>query len=105
MLNREEILEYLRTEIKPQLDADGVINLGLFGSVARNEMNENSDIDICLESTDLFRKKYPGFEHFIYLDELRKKISKRFNCEVDISNTVSTKESKKKILLRDVIYV
>lgn len=105
MLNREEVLEYLRTEIKPQLDADGVINFGLFGSVAKNKMNENSDIDICIESTDTFRQKYRGGKHFSYIERLREKISEHFNCEVDICNTVSMEDWRKKLILQDVIYI
>lgn len=105
MLDKEEILEYLRTEIKPQLDEDGVINFGLFGSFAKGTATEESDIDICLESTDVFREKYPLFEHFIYLEKLREKISKRFNRSVDIANTVSTKDWRKKRILRGVIYI
>ena len=45
-MNRDEVLKQLRTH-KPILSQRfGVTNLALFGSVARNEISDDSDIDI-----------------------------------------------------------
>ncbi|NJL59467.1 MAG: hypothetical protein HC887_07285 [Desulfobacteraceae bacterium] len=30
-------------------DKYGILHLGIFGSAAREQMNENSDIDVCIE--------------------------------------------------------
>jgi predicted nucleotidyltransferase len=44
-MNADQIIERIR-ELRPQLDALGVASLGLFGSVARGEERDDSDIDI-----------------------------------------------------------
>lgn len=49
LLNRERVLETLRL-IKKDLEKQyGITKLGIFGSVARNESTESSDIDIVFD--------------------------------------------------------
>jgi len=49
VLDRSKILEVLR-EIKPSLQEKyGVTRLGIFGSVARDEATETSDVDVVME--------------------------------------------------------
>lgn len=47
-MNREEIITTLRAH-EQQLRQRGVLHVGLFGSVARNEASPTSDIDILIE--------------------------------------------------------
>ena len=56
-VNRENVLRILGMH-KDELTRDyGLLKLGVFGSVARNEARENSDIDIVVETQvpDLLR--------------------------------------------------
>jgi len=46
-MKRDEIIATLR-EYEPELRAAGVTRLALFGSVARNEAQEGSDIDLLM---------------------------------------------------------
>lgn len=55
-IRRAEVLELLRQH-KPELAVKyGVTRLGIFGSVARDEATEKSDVDVVVEMTkpDLF---------------------------------------------------
>ncbi|MEO0535012.1 MAG: nucleotidyltransferase family protein [Cyanobacteria bacterium P01_A01_bin.123] len=56
MLKRSAVLAALR-QLKPILVKEyGVTRLGIFGSVARGEATESSDVDVVVEmSPDLFR--------------------------------------------------
>ena len=45
-MNRDEVLKVLRAHKSTLSQRFGVTNLALFGSVARNEMSDDSDIDI-----------------------------------------------------------
>jgi len=47
-LRREEILKALRAS-RPLLDAFGVARLSLFGSFARDEGRQDSDVDLLVE--------------------------------------------------------
>ena len=55
-MSRAEILKILKTFKEKHAEKYGIINLGLFGSAARDENQENSDIDVVvrLEKQDLF---------------------------------------------------
>jgi len=42
-------VDEVKAKINPILKANGVVHAGIFGSCARGEMHENSDIDILVE--------------------------------------------------------
>jgi predicted nucleotidyltransferase len=51
-LKRENILEKLKNYKQEFERKYGIKKIGVFGSVARNEANENSDIDIVIEMSE-----------------------------------------------------
>ncbi|MBX9636570.1 MAG: nucleotidyltransferase family protein [Nitrosomonas sp.] len=69
-MNRQKILGILRT-LKPDLtERFGVTRLALFGSTARDEAGENSDIDIVIAfDGPATSKKYFGVQ-FLLEDQL-----------------------------------
>ncbi|SQC36409.1 putative nucleotidyltransferase [Helicobacter fennelliae] len=103
-LTKEIILEYL-SSIKEELNQDGIVEIGLFGSYAKDKADLASDIDIVICSSESFLKKFRGFEGAIYLDDLRQRIMKHFKIQVDICDTFSMNEERKKNLLESAIYV
>ena len=61
MLTKNEYLQKLR-EFKQQYSSEyGIERIGIFGSVARNEQTENSDIDIYYEGKSLGLKSLVEF--------------------------------------------
>ncbi|WP_292917759.1 nucleotidyltransferase family protein [Nitrosomonas sp.] len=70
MMNRQQVLDTLRT-LKPDLiERFGVTRLALFGSTARDEAKENSDIDIVIAfDGPATSKKYFGVQ-FLLEDQL-----------------------------------
>ncbi len=71
---KDEILKILEQE-KAVLRQYGVKRLGLFGSYARGEATEQSDLDFVVEFE---RKSFDG-----YMD-LREFLEKRFQCRIDL---------------------
>ena len=53
MLTREDILKILHDDKERFAEKYGVTKLGLFGSFARNEATEESDVDICVELAEV----------------------------------------------------
>lgn len=104
MLTKDEILDYLK-EIKPKLQEDGIIKLGLFGSFAKDSADIASDVDITIETSKDFVNKFKGFDGFIYLDDLRSDFMRKFKRQVDICDTASMPLQKQQNLLTGVIYV
>jgi len=96
-MTKEEILKYITLE-KPKLrEKYGVTKIGLFGSYARGEALEKSDIDIVveLEKPDLF-----------YLIGIKQTFQEAMNAKVDIVRLRNEmNQVLKKRILRDVIYV
>lgn len=49
-MTRAELLEKLR-ELKPWLEEQGIVNVRLFGSYARDEAGPDSDVDLLIDET------------------------------------------------------
>ncbi len=73
---KEEILKALKANISI-LRKYGVKKIGIFGSSTRNQLREESDIDIFVE----FEKGKATMKNFIYLTEFLENLFKR---KVDI---------------------
>ncbi|TQR61609.1 nucleotidyltransferase family protein [Campylobacter troglodytis] len=100
---KEPILLYLK-ELKPKLLKEGITEIGLFGSFAKEEATIYSDIDIFVKSTHKFYEKYEGLKYYGFLDDLRQDIAKRFDKEVDLCDITGIKEDKRAEFLKGAIY-
>lgn len=67
---------------RSELEAEGARHISIFGSVARGENDEQSDLDIVVELTDEVRRS--GFGYFGALTALREKIAHITGQRVDI---------------------
>ncbi|CUU76527.1 nucleotidyltransferase family protein [Campylobacter hyointestinalis] len=104
-LTKEVILEYL-SQIKPLLKKDGIKEIGLFGSYAKDYADENSDIDIVvLAGKKEFLERLHAFKALEFLDNLREQISKKFNKSVDICDFYSKEKMKDNKIIKGAIYV
>ena len=75
----------------------GLIRIGIFGSVARNENDENSDIDIVVEL------EKPSLS---IMYELRESLHNLFGCDVDVVRfRESLPPTLKSNILNEAIYV
>lgn len=94
-------------DLKAEFKKDGVSIIGIFGSYARGDYTENSDVDILYQVDDPqeFAKKYQGFEVFTKLTELKEKISKKLNKKIDFVDKDGLNEIGRKFILEEVKYV
>ena len=67
MLDREQTIEKLRSTKEYLREHYGVSSMMLFGSVAKNEQHEGSDVDVCVEMVPNLLKR-AGVK--LYLEEL-----------------------------------
>ncbi len=99
MITKEEILNKLR-EIKPTLREKFYIeNLGLFGSYARCENSESSDIDLLFEYDET-----KPFSLFTLID-LEDFLVDLFKIKVDLANKKSLKPDLKNNILDEVVFI
>ncbi len=99
MITRQEILQYLKKNKELFKKEYGIKEVGIFGSYARNEQTEHSDIDIIIDmpkgTENIFEKRLS----FMTL------ISKHFSKPVDVCHRRAIKPVFKDLILKDVIYV
>ena len=98
MTSKNLILSVIR-EHKPQLISFGVNKIGLFGSYARNEQQQQSDIDILVD----FEPEKETFDNFMnlynYLEELFS------NEKVEVVTVNGLSPYIEKYILKEVNYV
>ncbi|MCI5220910.1 MAG: hypothetical protein D3914_17365 [Candidatus Electrothrix sp. LOE2] len=99
MLEQNDIIIFL-TQNLPNLQTEyNISKIGLFGSFARNEQDEKSDIDIILEF-------HPGTKN-IYEKKtnLKKLLKSYFHRDVDLCRAKYIKPFIRDYLEKEVIYV
>ena len=93
--------------LKAELKKEGINIIGIFGSYARGDYREDSDVDILykLQNPQKFAKEHNGWGAFTKLVEIKEYISKRLDKKVDFVSKDSLNEVGKKFILRDLEYV
>lgn len=69
----------------------GIIRIGIFGSVARGEQSEDSDVDICVDLAT------PSMFNLVHIKD---DLQQLFGCSVDI---VRLRQNMDALLLRNII--
>lgn len=97
-LSKKEVIQKIIETLTPL----GVLRISIFGSFARNEETEESDVDILVLLPDIQGRKIIGLKWFSVDQELSEKIGRR----VDLVTEGSLNETLRKIVSKDlkVIY-
>lgn len=98
-MHKQEILDYLKSNQSYYSDQFGVQFIGLFGSFARDEANENSDIDILYKI-----EKDKKLSLFKYL-KLTKQLEDFFHKKIDLVRDEALKPQLKSYIQKDISYV
>ena len=98
MLTQETIIEFLRNNKQLLRTRFHCEEIGLFGSFARNEQNETSDIDIIVQ----FEKDTPDL--YTIENELKEYIKSHLGREVDICSKKWIKPVFRPLVLKEAIY-
>lgn len=97
MRTKAEYLELLRCYKQQMAEQYGIIRLGIFGSVSRNEHETDSDLDVCVEM-----KEPDGF----ILLNIKYELKELLNCKIDIIRLRDNMNALlKRNIERDGIYV
>jgi predicted nucleotidyltransferase len=95
MTNKEDILKFLKQN-KHKIQNDYKVNkIALFGSYARDEATENSDIDILVDMV-------PSFDNFF---DLKYFLEDEFKIKVDLGKEKNLRLYIKNKIQEDLIYV
>ncbi len=95
-MTREEILDFLKQHKQEMHDYYGVIKIGLFGSYARGDARDDSDIDIAIELAKNTADSYFGLLH--YLED-------SFQKRIDLGIESNFKPIIKPYIVKEILYV
>jgi len=95
MLTQEGILEQLNQKAEELKQNFSVRSIGLFGSLARNEADSQSDVDILVDFAET------TFDHYM---DLKFYLERLFQRPVDLVTADTVKPRLKPVIERQVIY-
>ena len=98
VLTKDAILTVLRQQESILHDQFHVRKIGLFGSFARNEANDNSDIDFLVDFED------GNLDYYSIRRDLLDFLSSKFKRDVDIAIRKSLKPFFRDTILKQAIY-
>jgi predicted nucleotidyltransferase len=97
MQTKTEVIETIKLN-KHRIEAEfGVTKIGVFGSVARGEAKERSDIDIAVEM-----KSENKFRNFMALERYLKKL---LGKQIDLGIESTLKPSVRAEIKKEIVYV
>ena len=97
MKSRDEVLKILTSQKSSLLEAYQITRLGIFGSYARDQQTDDSDIDVLVE--------YENAPTLYKIIELRDYLSELFSVKVDVVTKNGLKERIRERVLAEVIYL
>jgi predicted nucleotidyltransferase len=102
----KQVLEKLK-QLKPKLHDEGFELIGIFGSFARNEEKQNSDIDILyqIQNTKVYLEKYSGWNSITHIVEIKEFLKKELQRDVDFVDKSSLDSIANRYIQKDLIYV
>lgn len=103
MPTQKDVLTFL-TNIKPQLQKDGIEQVGLFGSYARNNATLTSDIDIAIKLNKNYLDKNDVWNYFNEINKIKEMVYNKFQMKSDVFDLDSCSSLKDKIE-KEVLYV
>lgn len=96
-LSRSECISILKDCLSYLQDNYGVSSLAIFGSIARSQNRESSDVDILIRFTTC-----PSLFTYIRIENY---LSSRLNARVDLISEDSIKPSFEKRIQKDIIRI
>ncbi len=96
--NKNDILMFLQTHKEEMAQRFGVVSVGLFGSYARGDARDDSDIDIAIEI--MSEKK--SLRNFL---GVRRYLEAQFGKTVDLGIESSLKPLAREIVAKEIIHV
>jgi uncharacterized protein len=94
-MDRELIFKKILAS-KEYLERYGVVKIGIFGSYARNEQTESSDIDILIELNQPIGLEFMSIKFFL---------EGELGISVDLGTEAMLKEPIREQVLKEVIYL
>jgi predicted nucleotidyltransferase len=97
-ISKVELTNFIKENKAEFLKKYGVAKIGIFGSIARGEQTEESDIDIAIEMA-------PGRKNLHNFLEFRRFLEKSLGTSVDLGIESTLKPAIRDQIQKEIIYV
>lgn len=97
MIERDQVLTILRSSYPEMRERFGIASVALFGSVARAEATEGSDVDVLVDF-----QEPPTFDVYMGLLEF---LEERLHTQVDLVSTTGLRPRVRPYVEREMIRV
>ena len=97
-MSKDQILTYLREHKQEFFEQYGIESIGLFGSALRNELHDDSDIDLAIE----IATSHKNLRNFL---AFKRQLEKSFDRPVDLGIESALKPAVKNAIAQDILYV
>lgn len=96
-MTRDEVLQFLGSHKQEIMRNYGVVRLGVFGSYARGDQRDDSDIDIAVEmETDHIFRKFFALERYL---------KENLRSPVDLGIESALKPLAREKIMKEIVYV
>jgi uncharacterized protein len=99
MIKKNDIIDFIKQNKERFRREMYIEKIGIFGSFARGDQKESSDIDLVIE----LAKDTPDI--FTVKEKLRNAFTNKFHLDVDIAREKYLKPYAKKIIANEIEYV
>ncbi len=104
MLTRNEIVQKLK-ELKRYYANEGIAVIGFFGSYARGDATENSDLDVLIETQESFVSDADPLQAFTRLREIKEHLQQVFHMRVDLADKSGLNSVASRFILNELYRV
>jgi len=100
----QDILDNLKI-LKQKYQTLGFLIIGIFGSRARGDETEESDIDILYDLDKSFVKQYGGWGAISEIQRIKEEIRRTLHLNVDLASADNSSKTFQKTIKNELIYV
>ena len=101
---QQAVLKKLQ-KLKEKYRGLGFIIIGVFGSQARGDNSQTSDIDILYDINKTFLQRYQGWNAITQIESIKKEMENILGLPVDLASKDNNSQTFQKTIKEELLYV